>query len=244
MTRYPNPNCLKNAYKWYIGFIEREWMCSRKWNEYFAQMVFWYSIAGAAVLSETAASSMLDSAVAGKKLPKQRLPTWKDANIIAKEVCQDQQTNPVDWFTGGNGSIESGWNRLDEIHNIGPKIASFILRDLSLMRDYSTAKGGIATEYDERRNRRWFEKLSGPEQAYFIPIDAYVYDGARKSNVSSIFKKHTVYEIQMDRSYYVEAAEAIVSWSRRKGFDPREVDIYWYGIGSETIEKDGSLKKE
>jgi hypothetical protein len=108
------------------------------------------------------------------------------------------------------------------------------------MRDYSNGKGRVATEYQKRRNRRWFEKLSISEQAFFIPIDVYVHEGARKSNVSPIFKKHTAAEIQMDKSCYREAAETIVAWSRRKGFDPREVDIYWYGIGSGIINKDGS----
>ena len=239
MRRYPNPKCLKFAYKWYIDFVERDWMCSRKWNEYFPQMVFWYSIAGAAVLSESAASSMLKDAVAGRKLNGRRRPTWKDAKLLSREVCEDHQTNPVDWFTGGNGSIKAGWIRLDDVHNIGPKIASFILRDLSLMRDYSTGKGGVASEYRNRRNSRWFDKLSISDQACFIPIDIYVYDGAKSKNVSSIFKKHTPNEIQMYKGLYREAAEAIVSWSRRKGFDPREVDVYWYGIGSENIDKDG-----
>ena len=239
MSRYPNPSCLKKAYDWYMGWLKRNWRRSRKWNEYFTHMVFWHSIAGSAVLGEGAADSLLDDAVAGRKLPEERRPTWKDSKHLAKEVTETHQTNPVDWFTGGNGSIEAGWNRLDDIFNIGPKIASFILRDLSLMRDYSTGKGGVSTEYRERRNRKWFENLSLSKQAFFIPIDIYVYEGARKRNVSSIFKKHTANEIQMDKSYYREAAESIVSWSRQRGFDPREVDIYWYGVGSGYIDKDG-----
>jgi hypothetical protein len=244
MSKYPNPSCLNNAYGWYMGFVRKDWMCSRKWNEYFPQMIFWYSIAGAAFLSEKAANSLLDDAVARRKLPKQRRPTWEDSKFLAKVVTDTYQTNPVDWFTGGNESIEEGWNRLDDIYNIGPKIASFILRDLSFMRDYSTGNGGVSTQYRERRSRKWFENLPLSEQAFFIPIDRYVYEGAKKSRVSPIFKSCVANEIQMDKRFYKEAAEAIVSWSRRKRFDPREVDIYWYGIGSGYINKDGFRIRE
>lgn len=70
----------------------------------------------------------------GRPLPAPRCRPFEGALKLANTICLELETNPVDWFTGGNGDTMAGCRSLDAIHNIGPKIASFILRDLSFMR--------------------------------------------------------------------------------------------------------------
>ena len=240
-----NQLILDRAYHKHVDeWLWDEWGYGRNWDIHFPEMILWYSTAGSARLDEKVAYTFLRKAKKGESLPKRPHRTWVDARKITKKICQNLKTNPVDYFTGGCGDIENGWRLLDEIHGIGPKIASFIMRDLSFMRDYSTGEGKASVVYRKKIDRSWFDTLTMEKQALFLPIDVHVYDGARRSRVGNSFQKHDVRDIQGDIDLYRAAATEIVLWARDRTFDPRDVNIYWYGVGAGVINTKGRKIKQ
>lgn len=233
---------LDRAYGAYVD----EWLWdvfgyAKGWPARFPEMILWYSTAGSGVLNEKAADKFVADARAGRPLPPLRRDTWRDAVRLAEEICEGSATNPVDWFTGGCGSLESGWRRLDEVHGIGPKIASFILRDLSFMRDYSKGTGVKAVAYRRSIDRKWFECLPPENQGLYIPVDVYVHAGARRHRASAICMKNAVKDIQGDPDLHRRAGSQIAQWARKKDCDPRDLDVYWYLLGAEEIHKNGTV---
>lgn len=89
-------------------------------------------------------------------------------------------------------------------------------------------------------DRRWFQWLAPEDQALFVPIDVYVYKGARQRGASDAFARHDAYTIQSDPDLHRQAATEIVKWARKRGFDPRDLDVYWYGLGARDIGLDGT----
>jgi hypothetical protein len=204
-------------------------------------MILWYATAGLAVM-QGAADNIVERARTGAPLPPQRRVVWNAARKLTHKVCAVHCMNPIDWFTGGSGDIEAAWNALDDIPGIGPKIASFIMRDLGFHRDYSDGLGGLAVSYRQwRRDRRWFDALATEKQLLFVPIDTRVHAGARRYRIASLFSNHSVKAIQADPGLYREAANAIVAWSRRRRLDPRDVDVYWYATERGHLNRDGTV---
>ena len=228
----PTPNAVRAKRNQYLNWLDQTWWRIRGWKDGFRDMVFWYSVAGAAVLGEEAAWSMLDDAKRGKKLPMDRSETWRQAKALSRYVSEKEMTNPVDWFTGGNGTINEGWRSLDDVKYIGPKIASWLMRDLSLMRDYSDGGGGRELRLRQKADRSWYWKLSEDCQALFVPVDTWVHDGAKRCGIGGVLRRYGTNKIQLDPDLHVEAATQIVRWARKNGFDPRALDIYWYLMGS------------
>jgi hypothetical protein len=195
-------------------------------------MAFWYSVAGTAVLSEEPAWRMLDDAKNGKKLPLNRKQTWQQAKVLSFDVSEKHGTNPVDWFTGGCGCVNTAWRTFDGVKYVGPKIASWLMRDLSLMRDYSDGRGHKKLTVRRKADSTWYERLPEECQALFVPIDARVHDGAKQCGIGGVLKRYGTNKIQLDPDLHVEAATQIVRWARKNGFDPRHLDIHWYLVGS------------
>jgi hypothetical protein len=217
------------------------WAYTRKWSERLPELILWYATAGLAVM-QGAADNIVDLAKTGGRLPRQRLVVWRAAKQLATKVCVVDCTYPVVWFTGGCGDLEEAWNILDDIPGIGPKIASFIMRDLGFLRDYSYGGGGLAVTYREwRRDSRWFNALPTEKQLLFVPIDNRVHMGARRYGVSRLFSRYDVRAMQADPGLYRGAAEAIVSWSRKRTLDPRDVDVYWYATERGFLNPDGTV---
>jgi len=233
---------IRNSYEAYVDdWLWDKWGYEKGWSARFPEMVLWYSVAGNGVLNERAADTLVRRARAGEALPERRRQTWPDAKALSREVCDQHGTNPVDWFTGGCGNTEEGWTRLQVVKQIGAKIASFIMRDLSLMRDYSRGEGGISVPYRNKRDQGWFDRLPVRDQALFVPIDVYVAEGARACRASRIcLDEEDVGEIQGDPEYHRAAATEIVTWARGRGFDPRDLDMYWFQRGAELIHEDGT----
>ena len=78
------------------------------------------------------------------------------------------------------------------------------------------------------------------KQALFVPIDSHVHAGARRCGVAWLLSRYSVVAIQSDPSLHREAAKAIVTWSRRRQLDPRDVDVYWYTTGRGNLARDGT----
>ena len=89
-------------------------------------------------------------------------------------------------------------------------------------------------------DRRWFDRLPVEDQALFIPIDVYVHAGASQHSASATCAREDVRGIQADPYLHRQAASEIVRWARVRGYDPRDLDIYWYLLGAEQIHIDGS----
>lgn len=234
---------LSRSYRaYYDDWLDDKWAYVDGWLTHFPELVLWYSVAGSARGSEAAADGYVESARAGRiqDLPERPRRTLDEARRLSTEVCGERRTNPVDWFTGGCGSLESGWRRLDDIYGIGPKIASFILRDLSFMRDHSDGTGGPDVVYRDSRSPQWFDRLAPPEQALFVPIDVYVHEAARRHGASRTCAENDVSDIQWTPELHREAAAEIVTWARSQHFDPRDLDVYWYSLGAENVREDGT----
>ncbi len=231
---------LDSAYDWYVdNWLWDEWGYKGSWGRHLPEMILYYSVAGSAFLNDHAAESIVRRARRGEPLPARRRRTFEGALKLAKTICLERETNPVDWFTGGSGDIVAGWQALDAIPNIGPEIASFILRDLSFMRDYSTGDGRPFVRYRRGLGRRWYDILAPELQALFIPIDVYVHSGARRVGAGSSFRTYSANTIQTDVDLYRRAAREIVLWARARELDPRDVDVYWYGVGSGSLQANG-----
>ena len=228
----PSPNAIRSKRNQYLNWLDKTWWRIRGWKEGFRDMVFWYSVAGTAVMSEEPAWRILDDAKNGKKLPLDRKLTWQQAKTLSFEISEKRGTNPVDWFTGGCGCVDTAWRTFDEIKYVGPKIASWLLRDLGLMRGYSDGSGGKELVVRRKASTTWYKKLPEEHQALFVPIDVRVHDGAKQCGIGGILKNYGTNYLQQDPDLHVEAATQIVIWARKNGFDPRDLDIYWYLVGS------------
>ena len=240
MPKLDSPR-LDRAHKVYVDdWLWDTWGYARGWAARFPEMILWYSAAGAAVLNETAADNFVQKVRTGQRLPARRRDTWRDALALAGQVCGERDTNPVDWFTGGCGDLLTAWESLDAVHGIGPKIASFIMRDLSFMRDYSNGMNGRSVTYSNTFDA-WFSKLSVENRALFLPIDVYVHSGARTHGASPVCAKYAdVTPIQADADLHRRAAAQIVTWAGKRGFDARDLDTYWYLLGAGKIQQDGT----
>jgi hypothetical protein len=240
-----NPKWVDRAYLVQIdGWLWNEWGYARGWSKRLPEMILWYSTAGAAFLSGAAADTFVERARNAQRLPRPRRRVLIAAQKLARRVCQNLGSNPVDWFTGGCGDMEAAWNDLDAIPGIGPKIASFIMRDLSFMRDYSRGLGGTGVSYRRSAARSWFDRLPFDVQALFVPIDRYVHKAARRSRVSPLFRRCTVAKLQSDAELHRRAATDIVRWCRARGLDPRDVDVYWYATGQGYVRRDGTRAEQ
>src|SRR5262249_13799210 len=123
---------------------------------------------------------------------------------------------------------------------VGPKIASFILRDLSFLSDYSNGAGRSTVVFRQSRDHRWFDGLSPDDQALYMPIDIHVHKFARKHRASMLCAKQSVQDIQWDADLHRRAGSEIVRWARAHDFDPRDLNVYWYSLGAGDIHEDGS----
>ena len=234
---------IQNAYTEYVDrWLWDKWGYARGWLQRLPEMLLWYSAAGAAMLSEEVGDGFVKKVRSGHPdlLPGKRRGTWDAAVKLATEICRDQGANPVDWFTGGCGDIEVAWRGLDDIPYVGPKIASFLMRDLSYLRDYSDGQGGMAVSYGNNIDRRWFHRLMPEDQALFIPIDVYVHTGAIRHRASPSAAKYDAPTIQSDPDLHRQVATEIVGWARKLSFDARDLDVYWYSLGAGDIHADGT----
>lgn len=235
-----NPEWVDSAYLQQVdGWLWREWGYSKRWRKHLPRMILWYSTAGSATMSADAGYTYLERIERGERLPAYRRLTWAGAQRLSRKVCGTLDTNPVDWPASNANAPYTAWLELQSLHGIGPKIASFILRDLSLLRDYSSGLGGINVVYRKRADRRWFRDLAPKNQALFIPIDKYVHAAARKHGVSYLFRRYSARTIQADPGLHRSAAAAIARWAKKRNLDPRDLDIYWYATGQGYLDSRG-----
>jgi hypothetical protein len=192
------------------------------------ETLFWYANTGQAISHEETTARWIREIKAhgSSRLPRPPRRRWTSITEIAPRL-RAAATTAFGWFTGGQ-AIQA-WRDLDKIAYVGPKIAAWILRDLSFLRDYSVDTGKVRVRYKSHRDPSWFRRLPISQQAVFLPLDRWVIRGAKKRGVLPATARMSV--IQGDSDAYLEAATCLVRAARNEGLDPRDVDVYLYLAG-------------
>lgn len=94
--------------------------------------------------------------------------------------------------------------------------------------------------YGQQRSSEWFASLSLDVMKHFVPIDRWVFIGAKKIGAlrpRSI--RLTVQGIQANRRNHLQAASEIVEFAQQRNLDPRDLNAYWFMVGSKWIDGNG-----
>jgi hypothetical protein len=204
------------------------------------ETLFWYAASGQTTSHESTSERWWSEIRRGrvdeiKSVARER---WADIRRIAPRLRALDAEEAFGWFL--NGRSRQAWDLLQEIKYVGPKIASWMLRDLSFLRDYATDTGAlrVKTGYPERnRHTAWFWNLPIEEQALFLPLDRWVIRGAHEYAI--IPASMTIERIQGNLDCYVDAATTMASWARGRNLEPRDLDVYFYLTGIESLRRDG-----
>lgn len=218
--RAPDGAAVRRAWERHLVWLRGTWTLEPGRVERFWRMIFWYSASGIARLGEARANEYLALADAGttRALPPQRRKNLSGARALAREI----RVHPIAWCAGA-GEARA---RLDAIHGIGPKIASVILRDLSFLRDFTRGT---------RRDASWFRRLADEEQAAYFPIDIWVHRAARRAGASPTIRRLPPEKLQANADLHHRAAAEVAAWARARRLDPRDLNVYWYQLGSGGI---------
>lgn len=227
---------MMNSHTWFWEYDE--------WNhKALSEFIFWYACAGQAIGKEVVADRWLEAAIHGRLTPRDMPPlrkrVWEAVQDTVPRLLAEGKGGAFRWFSEGNAT--EAVTILDSIPYIGPKIASWVLRDLSCFKDYARGQGHqLSVTYDYyKRNSEWFSRVSVAQQAAFLPLDLWVIEGAHAERV--IPRSLTQRAIQANRNVYRDTAEKIVRWARERALDPRDLDMYWYLTGIEDLKQDGSV---
>lgn len=239
----PSPSVLRRAHNIYIDDLWKSdgWGCTQ-WRGYSAQMLFWYGVAGAPYAGGSDLADRYLASIVGKRkisgVPLAKLKLWKSANRLVNDIRRETGMELVPWLA--QTRIDSAWERLQQVYLIGPKIASWFLRDISFLMDYRIDGGPSRFSYGQQRSSEWFASLSLDVMKYFVPIDRWVFIGAKKIGAlrpRSI--RLTVQGIQANRRNHLQAASEIVEFAQQRNLDPRDLNAYWFVVGSKWIDGNG-----
>jgi hypothetical protein len=129
------------------------------------------------------------------------------------------------------------WYLLDNnVFGVGPKIAAWILRDVSLLMDYHPEIERKRIALGSRLKAEWFAALKDWEQAYYLPIDRHVYNACIEYGVfddSRYPGGHS--EVQSNADKHEEAAGLFATWCRERRIDPRHLNLHWFREGSQNF---------
>jgi hypothetical protein len=190
------------------------------------EFVFWHAVAGWARGSNAAADHALAAARAGRAgtLGTRSRELWAD--LQARSPLALCHTDPLALLS--TPDVLAALTGLDEVKHIGPKIAAFTLRDLSFLRD---ARDG---------GSRWFGTLPEAWQAAFTPIDRHVYAALLEADASpTAAGARNLSEIQNNRDTHYAVSLELVCWARQRGFDPRDVNVFWFSYGAGDVDEEG-----
>ena len=205
-------------------------------------LIFWYAAAGQPLPGEGKAWEWVDLLKAGQahKLPALRQRAWKSIQLVSSQIRKSEGLELVPWIISARAPWRRKWEELQEIYLIGPKIASWILRDLSLLLDYATVSPAGRLSYRSRR-LTWFAQLTSDEQAYFIPIDQRVFSFAKQNRILTGKLAHrSPASLWTNSDRYLQACTRIIEFALQRDVDPRELDQYWYLLGAGWIKPNGN----
>ena len=238
-------NILRGAHSVYVEWLfgggsDAGFGYSRDWIQHSPRLLFWYAVAGVPRGGEELAwrwLALLDKG-GDSRLPKPRRRSWRDARALSSEIQRWTGSALIPWLASLGQHSVLGWLRLQEVYLIGPKVASWIMRDVSFMADYTSQVRSTTLVYRNRRDRRWFTRLSPKAQACYV----WVYEYALETGaLAPAWKRRGLAKIQGSPELHLEAATEIVTFARKRGHDPRDLDCFWYQLGSGTIDKVGRV---
>lgn len=214
----------------------------KNWGQQGPRFLFLYAVWGARY--EAKGEDWLSAIIHGAEdeVPEKRVKSWESISALREYVMlRSEGMDLMPWLLSP-GWWEMKWRTLQGrnggIHLVGPKIAAWILRDVTYMRDYRPEIKQAQVSFNETRNSAWFAKLTLEDQAACIPVDIHVFRGALENGaISEDDFGSNPGPVQADQETHLAVAKEIVCWSRDKGFDPRDLDVLWYAVGSGTFEK-------
>jgi len=144
----------------------------------------------------------------------------------------------VPWLA--QARVDLAWGTLQEVELIGLKVASWIMRDVSYLTDYYDDGSPVRLSYANYRDSRWFRDLGPDGQKYFLPIDRWAFRGAKKVGALSRASIRRGFSgLQASRSAYLQAAAEIAEYASQCAVDARDLNTYWYMVGSKWINEQG-----
>ena len=210
---------IMETWVWYFDY--------EKWSvAALRETLFWYAATGQAIGHETTTERWMRAIKLRRthSLPRPARKRWKGI-LETTPRLRGLAPSPLGWFTD-NGNATDAWRQLQEIAYVGPKIASWVLRDLSFLRDYSDDVAHRVKYHYNNRDSSWFRKLPTDQQALFVPLDRWVIRGAKRRG--ALPNSARIAAIQGNEERYRAAAERIVRWAKQQKLDPRDVDVYLY----------------
>jgi len=201
-----------------------------------AETIFWFAASGQAISHITTVTGWAAHIKKGqlRRIPQPASDRWRGSQQVATLLCQKAGSTAFGWFTDYDPT--EVWEVLQEIKYVGPKIAAWVLRDISLLRDYSTEIGSRRIAYHDR-DASWFRQLPPEWQAVFLPLDRWVIRGATQLK---IVPESLRLERLQNGAYYREMAGRIASWAGDRHIDPRDLDVYLYLRGTRFLKEDGT----
>jgi hypothetical protein len=118
------------------------------------EALFWFAASGQPIAQDSATERWWDLIRRGRvrtieaSAPRERWTGIKQQVPLLRALDQHEAFG---WFL--HGRTRRAWEMLQEIKYVGPKIASWLLRDLSFLRDYAADTGDLSVKYSypERR---------------------------------------------------------------------------------------------
>jgi hypothetical protein len=204
------------------------------------EALFWYAASGQAISHESTTERWWTQISRGRlrEVAPAARARWNDIREIAPKLRALDVKTAFGWFL--DGRARRAWDLLREIKYVGPKIASWVLRDLSFLRDYATDLGGLRVDigYPEcHRVTRWFSTLPVQEQALFLPLDRWAIRAAHEHGI--LPASMTIEHVQGNLDHYLEAVIATATWARSQNLDPRDLNVYFYLTGEGSLRSDG-----
>jgi hypothetical protein len=220
---------------WTWDFAYEEWNVTA-----LEETLFWYAASGQPISHESTTERWWEQISRGRDrdIPPAARERWADIQHIAPKLRAIDTKTAFGWFLGGH--TREAWDLLQKIKYVGPKIASWILRDLSWLRDYATDVESFRVNigYPERnRDDSWFRSLPVQDQALFLPLDRWVIRATHRHRI--LPPSMTMEHIQSDAERHIQAATEIASWARAHNHEPRDLNAYFYLVGSEALQNDG-----
>jgi hypothetical protein len=85
--------------------------------------------------------------------------------------------------------------------------------------------------------------LTPEAQACFVPIDAWVFKYAKSAGaLNPSTAEYGLAGIQSSPENHRMAATEIVKFAQQRNLDPRDLNSFWYQLGSEAIDRQGREK--
>jgi hypothetical protein len=201
-----------------------------------AETIFWFAASGQAISREKTTEGWVGRIRKRQSVPKPARDRWRGSHEVAALLGQRGGSIAFGWFTDHHP--KEAWAALQEIKYVGPKIAAWILRDLSLLRDYSRDLGSRRVEY-RHRDASGFRQFPVDEQAVFLPLDRWVIRSAKRLK---IIPRSFRMAVLQDSGRYCDTARRIASWARERHLDCRDLDVYLYLRGTQLLREDGTTE--